>query len=61
MMSRLHEAIRETSQVGRLPAQSYLPRVNVYLPEIRSSLASNLTSNFRQVDVYMMSRVAQSV
>jgi hypothetical protein len=60
-MFRLHEASRETSQVDRLPAQSYLPRVNVYLPEIRSSLASNLTSNFRQVDVYMMSRVAQSV
>jgi hypothetical protein len=38
---RLHEACRETSQVGRLPAPSYLPRVNVYLPEIITWLASN--------------------
>jgi hypothetical protein len=32
----VHEASRETSQVGRLPAPSYLPLANVYLPEIRS-------------------------
>jgi hypothetical protein len=35
-MLRLHKASRETSQLGRLPAPSYLPRVNVYLPEIRT-------------------------
>jgi hypothetical protein len=40
----LHEACRERerererSQVGRLLAPSYLPRVNVYLPEIRNYL-----------------------
>jgi hypothetical protein len=31
---RLHEVNRETGQVDRLSAPSYLPRVNVYLPEI---------------------------
>jgi hypothetical protein len=31
---RLHEASRETGQVGRLRDPSYLPRVKVYLPEI---------------------------
>jgi hypothetical protein len=33
---RLQETSRETSQVGRWPAPSYLPRVNVYLPETRT-------------------------
>jgi hypothetical protein len=33
---RLHEASRETIQLGRLLAPNYLPRVNVYLPGIRS-------------------------
>jgi hypothetical protein len=28
---RLHESSRETSQVGRLSAPGYLPRVNVFL------------------------------
>jgi hypothetical protein len=37
---RLREACTDTGQVGRLPAPSYLPRVNVWL-----------VSNFRQVDV----------
>jgi hypothetical protein len=31
----LHETTIESSQVGRLSAHTYLPRVNVYLPEIR--------------------------
>jgi len=35
------------SQVGKQSTPSYLPRVNVYLPEIVNWLASN----FRQVDV----------
>jgi hypothetical protein len=33
---RLHEVSRETSQVDRLPAASYLPHVNVDVPEMRS-------------------------
>jgi hypothetical protein len=37
---RLPQASRDTGQVGRLPAPSYLPRVNVYLPKIRSKLGS---------------------
>jgi hypothetical protein len=32
---RLHEASRETSEMGRLPAPICLPRVNFYPPEIR--------------------------
>jgi len=45
---RLRQANRETSHVGKLPAPSYLARVDVYLPDIRTRLAFN----FRQVDVY---------
>jgi hypothetical protein len=32
---RLQEASGETCEAGMSPAPSYLPRVNVYLPEIR--------------------------
>jgi hypothetical protein len=45
---RLHEASRQTSQVGILPAPSCLPRVNFYMSEIRTWLASS----FRLVDIY---------
>jgi hypothetical protein len=37
---RLQETSRDTSQVGRWPPPSYLPRVNVCLPEIRSQVGS---------------------
>jgi hypothetical protein len=40
---RLHEASIETSQMGRLPAPSNLPRVKVYRPTVH-------TSNVRQGD-----------
>jgi hypothetical protein len=35
---RLHEAITGISPVGRLPDSSNQPRVNMYLPEIKTDL-----------------------